>query len=373
MNSSISFHDLFGPVNVGFGTAGLGTTHNSFIIEEALKNGFRKFDTAEESDYWYNQDILGSTLESIFGEAAENGCDDANTADEHVCSSSDSLSWSCLEEGLHISTKIPPWELTSVKNIRTRAIKSRETLVGFCPDVITAPLDNQSESAFIEPVPFPMDIYYIHAPRCWDGWHTRCNGIGPNDLLPLREAWKAMEEVLYLDRSATRIGLSNVHEHELLDIIKFVQRRQNQRRWNSDARNDNGEIEAPPRMPDVLQSYADPLRPATRLRNICEKHNIEFVAYSTLGTQHGTSPNNNPVLTHPTILQLSHKYQKSTAEVVLSWALSKGMSIIPRSTKQHHIRELGNLLPKKGKVGKEGNSMFLEGSDLALIDAMALD
>lgn len=371
MNTSVtSFHELFGPVGVGFGTAGLGTSHSSYAIEHAIKNGFRTFDTAEESDYWYRQDILGSTLESMFRDVAENGCENSNASNEHVCSTSDSLSWSCLEEGLHISTKIPPWELTSVQNIRTRALKSRETLVGFCPDVITAALDYQSESTYVEPAPYPLDIYYIHAPKCWDGWHVRCNDISPNDLLPLREAWTAMEEVVYFDRSATRIGLSNVNEYELLDIIKFVQQRQNQRQWKSNTfdQNYDDEDEAPPRMPDVLQSYADPLHPATSLRNLCQKHNIEFVAYSTLGTQHWNAPQN-PVLTHPTIIQLSQKHQKSTAEVVLSWALAKGMSIIPRSSKQNHIQELSNLLMKKGGH----DALVLEMGDVALIDAMALD
>jgi diketogulonate reductase-like aldo/keto reductase len=49
------------------------------------------------------------------------------------------------------------------------------------------------------------------------------------------------------------------------------------------------------------------------------------------------------------------------AEVVLSWALQRNMSVIPRSSKKHHIAELANLLTREP---------FLEEEDLAKIDAM---
>ena len=79
--------------------------------------------------------------------------------------------------------------------------------------------------------------------------------------------------MLGLDFSAKRIGLSNVHRDELLDIIAFVHERI-----------EHGETDPPPRIPDVLQAYADPLHPADELRAICREYGIEFVSYSTLGT-----------------------------------------------------------------------------------------
>lgn len=82
-----------------------------------------------------------------------------------------------------------------------------------------------------------------------------------------------MEAIVGLDYSAKRIGLSNVRPDELLDLIAYVQERIAA-----------GETYPPPRMPDVLQAYADPLKPADALRAICNEHGIEFVSYSTLGT-----------------------------------------------------------------------------------------
>ena len=70
------------------------------------------------------------------------------------------------------------------------------------------------------------------------------------------------------------------------------------------------------------------------------------------------------MLTSPTILDLSSKYSRSAAEVVLSWALQKGMSVIPRSSRQNHISELARLLK---------NPLFLYEGDVQAIDAMSHD
>lgn len=263
--------------------------------------------------------------------------DGEKSSNNQICHDRHAQPSSSCEE-LEVSTKIPPWELTSISYIRQRAAASRQTLLGFCKD----------GKKF-------LDVYYIHAPRCWDGWHTRCHGIdNERDLIPLRDAWLAMECVVGIDGNARRIGLSNVHPQELLDIISFVKERQHD---TTDNEYDNY---PPPRMPDVLQAYADPLYPNQELRDICQMYGIEFVSYSTLGTQHrGVS---NPVLGNEQIRQISQHHERSAAEVVLSWAIQRNMSVIPRSSKQHHIRELANLLT---------SPTFLHESDLIQIDQLS--
>lgn len=227
-------------IGVGFGTAGLGG--NSYrAVQMALDAGFRKFDTAE-ADWWYDQPVVGKALKDYVM--------------DHALSCTD----------LEISTKIPPWSLTSVADIREHAAVSRFELLGFCNDISVESPDGSELS-----IPYPLDVYYIHAPACWKGWHPRCDD--PPPTLNLRDAWKGMEAVAGLDFSAKRIGLSNVHPDQLLDIISFVEERIQR-----------GETYPPPRMPDVLQAYADPLHPADELRAICKEYNIEFVSYSTLGT-----------------------------------------------------------------------------------------
>jgi len=306
---------------VGFGTAALGSSCYN-VVTMALKAGFRRFDTAE-ADWWYDQAETGRALQDYF---QNSDCDG-----DESCSS-------CFS--LEVSTKIPPWKLWSPENIRGSAAQSRNELLGFCPD--------QMELDDGQVVPYALDIYYIHAPTCWDGWHPRCKDHPP--LLPLRESWQAMEAVVGLDRTARRIGLSNVHPNELLDIIHFVEERQKQPTEG-----------APPRKPDVVQAYADPLHPATELRQICRQYGIEFVSYSTLGTQHRQG--SNPVLGSPMVHRLATKHQRSIAEVVLSWALQHNMSVIPRSSKWAHIQELARLLD---------NRRFLDADDMREMDGMSV-
>jgi diketogulonate reductase-like aldo/keto reductase len=185
---------------------------------------------------------------------------------------------------------------------------------------------------------------------CPVGWHPKCEN--PPSTLDLKDAWKAMEAVAGIDHTAKRIGLSNVHPDELLEMIEWVQRRI-----------EAGESYPQPRIPDVLQAYADPIHTATELRRICDDHGIEFVSYSTLGTQHRNVPEN-PVLMSPVVKRLADKYQRSAAEVVLSWALQNNMSVIPRSSQKQHLEELARLLT---------NPTFLEEEDLMAMETLSSD
>jgi len=160
-----------------------------------------------------------------------------------------------------------------------------------------------------------------------------------------------MEYVVGVDHNAKRIGLSNIRPSELLDIIQYV-----------DDRQKAGMTTPPPRKPDVVQAYSDPIEPSEDLRLVCEQNGIEFVSYSTLGTQH-RSNRGNPVLTSPIVRRLAEKHSRSTAEVVLSWALQKNMSVIPRSGQRKHIQELSRLLSGEDPT-------FLDTEDMEAIDSM---
>jgi diketogulonate reductase-like aldo/keto reductase len=71
----------------------------------------------------------------------------------------------------------------------------------------------------------------------------------------------------------------------------------------------------------------------------------------------------NPVLESEVVQDLAKKHERSIAEVVLSWAMARNMSVIPRSSKPQHIRELARLLDPTQRF-------FLSESDLALIDGL---
>lgn len=344
-------------IGVGFGTAGLGG-NTIAAVTAALQEGFRNFDTAEAS-WWYDQAAVGYALKQFFSVTNNETCADQQ---EDVRSSK----IECGKHSIRVSTKIPPWELLSSTHIRQRAADSRKELLGFCdpislsdPEMISNPFTELSSYGDVRDesshgmIPYPLDVYYIHAPKCWDGWHPDCDGVSPDDTLDLREAWLAMEAVVGLDHSAARIGLSNVNTEELKDIIEFVHER---------LHGSEQDQYPPPRMPDAVQIYADPLDSDVALRQLCSHHGIEFVSYSTLGTQHMRYENSrNPVLQSKVIQRIAAHHGRSAAEVVLSWAIQNGMSVIPRSSKVEHIKELAKLIH---------SPPFLTSEEVASIDAM---
>jgi diketogulonate reductase-like aldo/keto reductase len=362
LSSPVVFGSSVSSIGVGFGTAGLGG-NTIAAVTAALQEGFRNFDTAEAS-WWYDQAAVGYALKQFFSATSGETCvdhqEDALRLDQ--CSTT----IDCGKHSIRVSTKIPPWELLSSTHIRQRAADSRKELLGFCDPIslsdqgiIANPFtemssygDVQDESSQVM-IPYPLDVYYIHAPKCWDGWHPNCDGVTPDDTLDLREAWLAMEAVVGLDHSAARIGLSNVNAEELEDIIEFVHER---------LQSGQQEQYPPPRMPDAVQIYADPLDSAVELRQLCSHHGIEFVSYSTLGTQHMRYENSkNPVLQSKVIQRIAAHHGRSTAEVVLSWAIQNGMSVIPRSGNADHINELAKLIH---------SPPFLTIEEVASIDAM---
>lgn len=123
----------------------------------------------------------------------------------------------------------------------------------------------------------------------------------------------------------------------------------------------------------VVQNWMDPLNKDEDVRAWAEDHAALYTSYSTLGGQWEWRPEGqglgNPVLTHPTILQIASKHGVSPVMAVLSWALQERVSIIPRSSQPKHILELAvGLLPDAGGVIR----VFLDEGDMADIRKMEL-
>ena len=59
--------------------------------------------------------------------------------------------------------------------------------------------------------------------------------------------------------------------------------------------------------------------------------------FSSLGTT--VKEDQNPLLTDPIVQTLSKSKGQSSSQILLTWALQKGYSVIPKSTNPDHIRE----------------------------------
>lgn len=67
------------------------------------------------------------------------------------------------------------------------------------------------------------------------------------------------------------------------------------------------------------------------LLDFCKQNNIILTAYSPIGRGED--------LQHPVIKELTEKYEKSPAQIILNWEMQKGIVTIPKSHNPQHIED----------------------------------
>ncbi|KAJ5912428.1 hypothetical protein N7504_001311 [Penicillium tannophilum] len=125
------------------------------------------------------------------------------------------------------------------------------------------------------------------------------------------DTWREMEKLLSTGK-VRAIGVANfstVNLEKLLKICKVV--------------------------PAVNQTEIQPLLPQKKLNAFCVKHNIHQTAFGPLGGSGSTLHDN------PLVNSIAEKRDCSSGNVLLSWGVKKGWSVIPKSTKAARIA--GNL------------------------------
>ncbi len=86
-----------------------------------------------------------------------------------------------------------------------------------------------------------------------------------------------------------------------------------------------------------FQVEVHPHFPQSDLIEYCLKNAIHVQAYSSLGT---TLPlQKNPLLNDEVVTKVAGEVGKTPAQVLLRWALQKGLSIIPKSVNPDHIAQ----------------------------------
>lgn len=126
-----------------------------------------------------------------------------------------------------------------------------------------------------------------------------------------KETWRALE-TLYEEGKVRAIGVSNFHIHHLEELLK-------------DAKV----------VPAVNQIELHPLLTQVELRNYCKEKGIQVEAWSPL------MKGNN--LDHPILVEISKKYGKTPAQVVLRWHLQNEIIAIPKSVTPSRIAENANI------------------------------
>ncbi|UII55817.1 aldo/keto reductase [Cytobacillus spongiae] len=140
-----------------------------------------------------------------------------------------------------------------------------------------------------------LDLYLIH----WPGKDR------------YMESWKALES-LYKQGRIKAIGVSNFQAHHLETLLE------------------EAEVK-----PVINQIEFHPKLVQSEVRGFCAKHEIQVEAWSPLM--------NAELLTHPVIVDMANKYQKSTAQVILRWDVQHGIITIPKSMTESRMKENLNL------------------------------
>uniref|UniRef100_A0A914H228 NADP-dependent oxidoreductase domain-containing protein n=1 Tax=Globodera rostochiensis TaxID=31243 RepID=A0A914H228_GLORO len=86
--------------------------------------------------------------------------------------------------------------------------------------------------------------------------------------------------------------------------------------------------------PAVNQCEFHPHWVQPELISFCTRHGIHFQAYSSLGSE----SNRKVLFQDDKIRAMAAKYDCSVPDFLLGWALSQGMSVLPRSQSREHIR-----------------------------------
>ncbi|XP_057868593.1 aldo-keto reductase family 4 member C11 [Cryptomeria japonica] len=139
---------------------------------------------------------------------------------------------------------------------------------------------------------------------------------GPQEdyFLPLdmKSTWNGMEQCLEMGLTKA-IGVSNFSSKKIEDLLSHAK--------------------IPPA---VDQVEMHPQWQQKKLRDYCSKHNIHVSAWSPMGAPN-TSWGSNLVMDDPLVHEISQKYGKTRAQVMLRWGVEQGVSVLPKSYNKDRI------------------------------------
>lgn len=133
------------------------------------------------------------------------------------------------------------------------------------------------------------------------------------DLVPIKETWEAME-MLVSEGLVRNIGVANFGVSLLRDMLSYAKIK-----------------------PAVLQVELHPYNCQDKLLRFCREKGIAVTGFSPLGGESyielGGATKENSLLDLQLIKDLSKKYSKSPAQILLRWGIQRGASLVVKSSK----------------------------------------
>jgi len=166
-----------------------------------------------------------------------------------------------------------------------------------------------------------LDLYLVHQPiPC----KITDNGVIPHRNVGwgVQDVWREMEK-LYQSGKVKAIGTSNFGTAILNDVLCYSK--------------------IPPA---VQQIERTPFLVQPKHVEFCRKNGIQITAYGSLGAP-GFKPTLNPnapeIMNHTTVVSLAQKYGKTAAQILIRWSVDTGVATIPKSVKEHRVKENFNV------------------------------
>lgn len=141
------------------------------------------------------------------------------------------------------------------------------------------------------------------------------NGVIITDSVSIRETWQAMEELVNIGLVRS-IGISNFSMQSTLDLLTYCKIK-----------------------PIANQIELHPYNSQAQLLDYLELEGIQPIAYSPLGTPGALKKGDPIILEDATIKNLAAKYNKTPAQIILNWGISRNTVVIPKSISEERQRE----------------------------------
>ncbi|KOX80213.1 Alcohol dehydrogenase [NADP(+)] A [Melipona quadrifasciata] len=181
-----------------------------------------------------------------------------------------------------------------------------------------------------------VDLYLVHWPFAFQEGGDLLPRNENGDLLmsdtDYLETWKGMEECARLGLTRS-IGISNFNQDQITRLLSVAE-----------IKPVNNQVEV---NVNVNQKP---------LIEFCKKHNITITGYSPLG-QPGNKAGIPTGLDNPVVIELSKKYNKTPAQIILRYVLQQGVAIIPKTVTPSRLKENMNIF-----------DFFLTNEEMASID-----
>ncbi|KAM8881383.1 glyoxal reductase-like isoform 1-T2 [Synchiropus picturatus] len=147
-----------------------------------------------------------------------------------------------------------------------------------------------------------IDLLLIHWPGT-EGMLVQ----DPRNIGNRAQSWIALEQ-LYAEGKLKSIGVSNYTPTHMRQLVKNCKVR-----------------------PAVLQVEFHPRLCQKELRSVCAELGVCFQAYSSLGK--------GEFISDPVVAEIATKYGRTSAQVLLRWAVQQGVPVLPKSSNPDRIKE----------------------------------